>query len=529
MSKNDSPLLGQNAVNGADMLCDTLLAHDIDVCFANPGTSEMHFVAALDRKPQMRCVLGLFEGVVTGAADGYARMADKPAATLLHLGSGLGNGIANLHNAKRAFTPMVNIVGDHATYHLQYDAPLTSDIAGLARPVSAWVHTTQTADAVSTDAAEAVAQAWGAPSGIATLILPADAAWNAVTSTQVSVRPRPVPEKVSDEAIKAVADALRNGKTSVLFLTGMALREASLELVSRISQATGARFMAQQSNGRMQRGAGRVAIERIRYRPDDAREDLAGVQQLILVGAKEPVAFFAYPGKASTYMEAGSEVMTLASNADDLLDALTRLAQMLEIPDSVLPILNERVVPELPKGPLDIDKVAVIVGAMMPENAIIIDEAISSARDFFRVTHSSAPHDFLQLTGGAIGIGLPLAAGAAIACPDRKVIGLQADGSGMYTMQALWTHAREKLDIVTIIYANQRYNILHQELKNVGAGAPGRNARAMLDIVEPTLDWVALAKGVGVDAALATTAEEFAALLEKALQTKGPFLIEARV
>ena len=516
-------------VNGADLLCDTLLAHGIDTCFANPGTSEMHFVAALDRKPAMRCVLGLFEGVVTGAADGYARMADRPAATLLHLGPGLGNGLANLHNARRAFTPMVNIVGDHATYHLQYDAPLTSDIAGIARSVSGWLRSSASADAVVADAGDAIAAARTAPGRIATLILPADAAWGETPAAPVIASPPPIPPKVTDADIEAIAGALRNGRASMLFLSGMALRAGALEDASRIAQATGARLLAQQSNGRMQRGAGRVAIERIRYRAADAVADLAGVEQLILVGAKTPVAFFAYPGKPSTFLDPGAEVLTLAPNTHDLADALARLARALEIPDSIRPILNERARPDLPSGMLDIDKIATSIGALMPDQAIVVDEAVSSGRDFFRVTHGAAPHDFLQLTGGAIGIGLPLAAGAAIACPDRKVIALQADGSGMYTVQALWTHAREALDIVTVIFANQRYNILHQELANVGAGLPGRNAHAMLDLTEPTLDWVGLARAMGVEAAPATTAEEFNRLFAGAVSGKGPFLIEARI
>lgn len=516
-------------MNGADSLCDTLLAHGIDVCFANPGTSEMHFVAALDRKPDMRCVLGLFEGVVTGAADGYARMADKPAATLLHLGSGLGNGIANLHNARRAFTPMVNIVGDHATYHLKYDAPLTSDIEGLARPVSGWVRTTRAARDVAADASDAIEAAWGAPGRIATLILPADAAWSEVQDSAIVARPRPQPEKIDQEQVKAIASALRSGKRSMLFLSGKALRAEALELASRIAQSTNARILAQQSNARMERGAGRVAVERIRYRAEDATSDLADVDQLILVGAREPVAFFAYPDKPSTFLRGDAEVLELASNREDLLHALQWLADELGIAAGTTPLLNARSGKLIPSGRLDPDTIATIIGSLMPENAVVIDEAITSARDFFKVTHGAAPHDFLQLTGGAIGIGLPLATGAAIACPDRKVIALQADGSGMYTLQALWSHARENLDIVTVIFANQRYAILHHEFRNVGAGVAGRNASTMLDLVDPTLDWVSLAKGAGVEGARATTAEEFAELFASATKRKGPFLIEAMI
>lgn len=516
-------------MNGADSLCDTLLAHGIDVCFANPGTSEMHFVAALDRKPQMRCVLGLFEGVVTGAADGYGRMADKPAATLLHLGSGLGNGIANLHNAKRAKTPVVNIVGDHATYHLQYDAPLTSDIESLARPVSGWVKTSKSSQDISADTAEAFTAACKAPGQVATLILPANTAWSEAPSQIIQPLHLPARHKVSQEAVSEAAKALHNGKNTLILLGNFALRANALEIASRIAQSSGARILAQQSNGRIERGAGRVAINRVLYRVDDALADLADVEQVILLGAKIPVAFFAYPGKPSTFLPQDCVVVDYADEADDQLYALQALADELNIPASVQPLLNQRGEKIMPTGALDDDKISAIIAALLPENAIIVDESITSGREMFTLTHGSAPHDFLQLTGGAIGIGLPLATGAAVACPDRQVVALQADGSGMYTMQALWTHAREKLNIITVIFANQRYAILHGELQNVGAGAPGRNARRMFDLVEPTIDWVSLAKGVGVEGARATTAEQFIDLFTAAAKREGPFLIEAMI
>lgn len=516
-------------MNGADSLCDTLLAHGIDVCFANPGTSEMHFVAALDRKPQMRCVLGLFEGVVTGAADGYGRMADKPAATLLHLGSGLGNGIANLHNAKRAKTPVVNIVGDHATYHLQYDAPLTSDIESLARPVSGWVKTSKSSRDISADTADAFVEACKAPGQVATLILPANTAWSEAPSQIVQPLQQAPRHKVSQEAVREAAKALRNGKNTLILLGNFALRANALEIASLIAQSTGARILAQQSNGRIERGAGRVAINRVLYRVDDALADLSDVEQVVLLGAKIPVAFFAYPGKPSTFLPQDCAVVDYASEADDQLYALQALADELNIPESMQPLLNQRGEKIMPTGTLDDDKISAIIASLLPENAIIVDESITSGREMFTLTHGSAPHDFLQLTGGAIGIGLPLATGAAVACPDRQVVALQADGSGMYTMQALWTHAREQLNIITIIFANQRYAILHGELQNVGAGAPGRNARRMFDLVEPTIDWVSLAKGVGVEGARATTAEQFIDLFTAAAKRKGPFLIEAMI
>jgi acetolactate synthase I/II/III large subunit len=513
-------------MNGANTLCQTLLANGVDVCFANPGTSEMHFVAALDRTPQMRCVLGLFEGVATAAADGYARMADKPAATLLHLGPGLANGLANIHNAKRAYTPMLNIVGEHATWHIPFDAPLTTDIEGLARPMSNWVHRINSADEVSAAAAAAVAAASSLPGQIATLILPANAAWDEAPEHIVTAAPA-VRKPVDAALIHEAAEALRSGRNTVIILSGPALREKPLASAGRIAQATGARLISQQSNGRIERGAGRVPIDRVPYIVDRALAAFADVQQVILIGAKAPVAFFAYPGKPSSILPPNCWVIEMAQPGDDLAGALEMLADELGIASNVVPHTAKRSEPDLPSGPLSPETIAKAVATLSPEGAIWIDETISSGRAFFPLTEGAAPHDFLQLTGGAIGIGLPLAAGAAIACPHRKVIAMQADGSAMYTVQALWTHARERLDIVTIILANRRYAILHHELKAVGAAKPGRNARRMLDFDDPAPNWVQIANGMGVEAARATDAASFCDLLAAGLSRKGPFLIEA--
>ena len=515
-------------MNGADLLCQTLEANGIDTCFANPGTSEMHFVAALDRHPKIRCILGLFEGVVTGAADGYARMADKPAVTLLHLGPGLANGLANLHNARRAGTPIVNIVGDHPASHLPFDSPLTSDIAGLARPMSSWVRTTASADDVATDAAAALSAAMSWPRQVATLILPADAAWTQTSSPPVC-KPLPSPKAPDLNAVREVAQALRNGRRTTLLLSGSALRSAALELASRIAQATGARILAQQSNGRIERGAGRVPIERVPFAVDAALTTFAETEQLLLVGAKAPVAFFQFPDKPSSLLPSSCVVQQLAGAEVDLYLALQALAEELALEVKLQPVLSLFNPPALPSGALTPDAIALALCACAPEQAIFVDESVSSGRNFFQFTHSARPHDFLQLTGGAIGIGMPMALGAAVACPDRKVISLQADGSGMYTLQALWTQARERLDVVTIVFSNRRYAILHGELKNVGAGEPGRNASRMLDLDDPMLNWVQLANGMGVEAARADTAESFVALLQSALARPGPFLIEAMI
>lgn len=514
------------SMNGADSLCDTLLENDVDVCFANPGTSEMHFVQALDKKPRMRCILGVFEGVVTGAADGYARMADKPAATLLHLGPGMANGLANLHNARRANTPMINIVGDHASYHVQYDAPLTSDIESLARPMSDWLHRIDSAADVSPAAASAIEAACTNPGGVATLILPADAAWSEAPSKIHKAR-HIAPTSLDSNALRQACDALRNGRKTLILLSGKALREKPLETAARIAARTGARLMAQQANSRVERGVGRVMIDRVPFNVDAALNTLKDVEQLILVGARTPVGFFAYPGKPSVLVPEGCKVISLTQPTDDLPLALEQLADELSASraDPAASALQHD--PTLPTGALTAASIIQAIGALIPENTIVCDESVSSGRDSFKATFNAAPHDFLQITGGAIGIGIPLATGASIACPDRKVVLMQADGSGMFTLQALWTQAREKLDVVTIIFANRSYAILHNELKMLGAGEAGRNARRMLDLDTPAFDWVYMAKASGVEAARASDLDTFIDVLRSAMSRKGPFLIEA--
>ncbi|RRH76602.1 acetolactate synthase large subunit [Falsigemmobacter faecalis] len=517
-------------MNGADLLCETLLANGIDTCFANPGTSEMHFVAALDRQPRIRCILGLFEGVVTGAADGYARMAEKPAATLLHTGPGLANALANMHNARRARTPMVNVVGDHASYHLKFDAPLTSDIDGLAAPMSDWVGRATDAETMGETTEAAIRAAMTGQGQVCTLILPADAAWSETSAAMPQAIALPQAKAPDAALVAKAAKMLGNGQQTVIFVSGRALRANALEVLQRIATKTGARFMAQGSNGRVERGAGRVAIERVPYPVDQAVAALAGTGQAILIGAKAPVGFFAYPGKPGSMLPEGCEILDMVEKETDLLAALQALAEVVGAGDDIPLTLNELKRPEAPApGALTPEAVMASVVRHMPDQAIICDESVTSGRNFFPLSHSAPAHDFLQLTGGAIGVGIPMATGAAVACPERKVIGLQADGSGMYTLQALWTQAREQLDVVTVIFANRKYQILLGELKNVGANAPGENASRMLDLDKPELKWVELARGMGVDAVSVDTAEAFEAAFADAMTRKGPFLIEALI
>ncbi|HEY0527151.1 MAG TPA: acetolactate synthase large subunit [Stellaceae bacterium] len=518
-------------MNGAESLVRTLVAGGIDVCFTNPGTSEMHFVAALDSVDGMRCVLGLFEGVVTAAADGYARMADKPASTLLHLGPGLANGLANLHNARRARTPIVNIVGDHATYHRQHDAPLTSDVEGVARPFSHWVLTSPDSRSVARDGAAAIAAALTPPGQIATLILPADTAWNDAPDGPAAVPPVPSRAAASAEAVDAAARAIRSGEPAVLFIGGVALRERGLDLAGRIAAKTGVRLLAPTSNGRIERGAGRVAVDRLPYAVDRAVATLAGTRHLILAGAPAPVAFFAYPGKPSLIAPPDCAVRTLALPEEDVIGALEALADALGARTGTPPLLQPYEPPPLPpgEGAITPDALAATVAALLPEHAVVVDESITIGRAFFPPTRGARPHDWLHITGGAIGIGLPLAAGAAIACPDRKVVVLQADGSAMYTVQALWTQAREGLDVTTVILNNRAYETLRGELANVGAKNAGRKALDMIDLDRPTLDWISIARGMGVEAGRAETLDELRRQLAAGLRSPGPYLIDAQL
>jgi acetolactate synthase-1/2/3 large subunit len=515
-------------MNGAESLVRTLVAGGIDVTFANPGTSEMHYVAALDRVDGMRCVLCLSETVVTGAADGYGRMADKPASTLLHLGPGLANGLANLHNARRAKTPIVNIVGEHTTDHREHDAPLHSDIMVLAGTVSVWVHSSEESCDVAAAGAEAIAAARRAPGGSATLILPADTAWGEGGGVA------PVPAitslpRVDEGVIAAAADALARDPAGTMLLLGFgATRQTNAALAAAIAHRCSARVLFQGSSPRVERGAGRVHVDRLPYPVDLAVERLKDVRTLVLIGGKAPVAFFKYPGKPSLIAPPDCTILTLADAGDDIPDALARLAARVGAREADAP-RETPALPGLPSGPVDPDKAAIILAALLPEQAVVCDESITTGRSFWAATRACAPHDWLTLTGGAIGLGIPLATGAAIAAPGRKVVNLQADGSGLYSLQGLWTQAREKLDVVTVIWANRSYAILRGELANVGATNPGRKALDMLSLDDPAISWVDLARGFGVDGARVDTCESFADVLRSALARPGPFLIEVLI
>ena len=535
-------------MNGAQALIASLTGAGVDVCFMNPGTSEMHFVAALDSVPQMRGVLALFEGVATGAADGYARLAGRPAAVLLHLGPGLANGLANLHNARRAGTPVLVIVGAHATGHVRYDAPLQSDIEALARTVSGWVHTSGTTRDLAHDAMRALAAARRGQ--IATLILPADVSWTdggtlAPARPDPSARPtnptqptnlthpaspahpvqRNTSTMVDDSKISAVAGLLSSH--ALLFLGGKASSERGLRAASRISVATGVRLLAETFPARMERGAGLPAVDRLAYLAEQAEAQLAGIAHLILAGARSPVSFFAYPGQASDLVPAGCSVTVLADRDQDAEAALERLADL--VAPGAQPVLAAPAVRPAEPGPLTAISLANTIAASLPEGAIVSDEANTSGFALPTALTGAARHSLLTLTGGSIGQGLPVATGAAIAAPDRPVLCVEADGSAMYTIQALWTQAREQLNVTTVLINNAAYAILRMELARTAAGQAGERAARMLDLSGPTPDFTAISAGFGVPAVRVTTAEDLDRELCRSYAEPGPHLIEAIV
>lgn len=510
-------------MNGADALITTLADNGVTACFANPGTSEMQFVSALDREPRMRSVLCLFEGVATGAADGYGRMAGKPACTLLHLGPGYANGAANLHNARRAFTPVVNVIGDHATYHRGFDAPLNSDIAALAAPNSIWVKSAESADSVGPLAAEAIVASYGTPGGGACLILPADAAWNEATVKGPVVAP-PAFAAPDPAAVEAATKALGFAKKPVLLLGSGACGEAALAAAGRLA-AHGVRVLTDTFTARQARGEGRFRPDKLPYFAEQALKDLDGVDLMILVSTQRPVAFFAYPDRPSVLTPEGCSVETLCGREVDATAALTALADAVGAPAQAT--VETYAAPDAPSGRLDAWAIGASVARHMPTDAVISDDAVTAGLPIFTQTRGARAHDWLSLTGGAIGQGIPLAIGAAVACPDRKVLTLTGDGAGMYTVQGLWTIVREKLDVTVVVFANHAYRILGIELGRTGAGNPGPAASKLLDLGDPRIDWVQMAQGMGMAAERAETAEAFDEAFARAMATPGPRLIEA--
>lgn len=510
-------------MTGAEAIVETALRLGVDTCFANPGTTELPLVAALDRVAGMRSVLGLFEGVCTGAADGYGRMAGRPALTLLHLGPGLANGLANLHNARRARTPLVNVVGDHASWHLGNDPPLASEIETLARPVSAWVRGSRTADTVARDLADAIRAAVETP-GVATLIVPSEVQWDDAGRVAPPSR-RPANAGARAEAAEAVARLLRESRRPAILLGGRALLRPGLMAAGRVAAAAGCRLLAEFGVPRLERGGALPDPERVGYFPEQFGPQMEGIDLLVLAGSPEPVAFFAQPGAPDRVAPAGARIEVLAGPGEDAGRALELLAGMLEAFPTPSPAQGDRPAP--PSGPLTARSLGAAVAALQPEGAIVVDEGITSSTAYFALAAGAPDHTYLGLTGGAIGQGPPCATGAAIACPGRPVIALQADGSAMYTIQALWTQARESLDVTTVLCSNRAYAILRHEMGRAGVNVAGAAAASLTELSRPDVDWSGLARSLGVPGARAETADGLVACLRQALAEPGPHLVEA--
>jgi acetolactate synthase-1/2/3 large subunit len=515
-------------MNGAESLVQTLVDQNVDICFANPGTSEMHFLAALGNNAKMKSVLCLFEGVCTGAADGWYRMKDTPASTLLHLGPGLANGLANIHNAKRASSGMVNIVGEHSVSHLKYEPPLQSDIEGLARPLSHWVRRADSGATIAWDAAAAVAAASGHPGQIATLILPGDTSWQDA-GDPVALPARDTMRKApSQSRIDHIAQVLRSGEPSLIILANKATRGPALELAGKVAEAAKCRLGSQFFTARIERGAGRTPIERIPYAVAPGSAFLKDFKHLITVETREPVAFFAYPGKPSLLKQEGTLVHPLVEADEDSALAFEMLLDALGA-SGIAPRTQVRIETPMPTGALNPISIAHAIAHALPENAILVDESLTTGRESMGLTMGARPHDLINNMGGSIGYSPPVATGVALACPDRRTFCMVGDGSAMYTIQALWTQAREGLPITTIIFANNSYAILKAEYANMGAGTPTERALAMIDIDRPNIDWQAMAKSMGVPSVAVETAEDFTKAMIASTNEPGPQLIEVRL
>ena len=511
-------------ITGAEAILTVAAAAGIKVCFANPGTTELSLVQALDKNPAIHSVLTIFEGVCTGAADGYTRIAGTPALALLHLGPGLANGIANLHNARKANTPVISIVGEHATWHIAANAPLTSDIATLAQPMSKFVHTTTRPESAASDMAQTIAQALQLPSGPATLIIPGDVQWTEVEEQPITLK---IPEPTAPDSndIDKAAHALRTGNAA-LVLSGRALRAAGIRSAERIMRATGCRVLAPTFPPVQDRGAGLLSPDKIPYPPDPARQLLAPYQSVVLAGAGEPVAFFGYPNSRSGLCAEDANIIHLCPPTTDPSVALAALAEALTAPPAQTAPAAER--PQPPHGSLTPLTMCQAVAAAQPENLIVMDEGATAGFAYYGLSAGAPPFTYMTLTGGSIGQGLPCAVGAAAAEPQKRVLCLEGDGSSLYTIQSLWTMAREKQNVTTVICKNRAYSILRWEMERARA-VPGPASLALTSLENPEISFVKVAEGFGVEARAARTAEQLTDALHYSFKTPGPMLIEANL
>jgi acetolactate synthase-1/2/3 large subunit len=398
--------------------------------------------------------------------------------------------------------------------------------------VSHWVRTSRSSLEVAADGAQAVAATRdGALGRIATLALPADTAWG--PGGEVVRMPSAAALRAPDaDAVRAAAKLLASlGRRAVLLVGDAGAGERAAPLAAAIARKTGCRVLAEFYSPRTAGGRGRTRIERLPYAVDAAVDKLEGAECLVLAGSTEPIGFFAYPSKPNQLKPAGCALLTLADARDDVPAALAALADELGAgaPASAATAKAIELDALRHANTLDADLIGHALVALLPEQAIVVDEAVTSGRAFGNRFAAAAPHDWLTVMGGAIGFGLPAALGAGLGAPGRPVLALEGDGSAMYTVQALWSIARESLPLVAVIFANRAYRILQGELEGVGATISGPKATHMLTLDQPALDWVSIAKGHGVPGARVQTPDEFVRELQRAFASRGPYLIEALV
>lgn len=514
---------------GADVMFEALYQGGAEICFANPGTTEMTMVSALARNGKIRSVLSLFEGVCTGAADGYNRVSGKVPLTLLHLGPGFANGIANLHNARRAGSRIINVIGDHATWHLAYDAPLTSDIESLASPVSRQVIRMASTATIVQDVDLAFAATCEAEGGAATLIVPTDVIdAEASRNAQQLVAQPWSGAVVGEERIAEAKAALAGAQDVIVLLGGNALTEAGVRAGAAVAAHLGGRLLMEPYPAIVTLGGDLPAVERQAYFPDDVIAQM-GNATVVLAGSLMPISYFGYEGWPSQLV-AEERLVRLAGPEHDAVGALLDLGEALGARTLAVQAAAEPSAPTADRGaaltpPLVVEELL----AQLPHDAIISLEGSTLGGPWLRNAHRARRHRVITNTGGAIGQGLPCAVGAALAEPEARVVSLQSDGSAQYTLQALWTMAREKLPVTVIMAANHRYAILQTELTRAEAPLDDAVIAGLTLLDNPRVDWTALAAGYGVKAVRVTTTGELEAALAEGLAHDGPMLIQAEL
>ncbi len=514
---SDAPMMG------AQWMLKSAAAAGIEVCFANPGTTELPFVAAMDRATEIRPLLGLFEGVCSGAADGYYRIRRKPAMTLTHLGPGFANAIANFHNARRARSAIFNVIGEHMSWHVAADPPLASDIESLARPVSAGVWRADT-PATLHNATVGALQGLQQRGGIQTLILPMDLQEDPVQHSIAAPVAAQAAADYDAAAVATVAADITAGRKVLLYLGADALGEAALRRLARLAALPNVELVGETFPAASEHGRGLPAIKRLVALAEKAHPYLLGFERVAVLAAEPPVAFFGARGLPS-HLGDPARMATVCGPGGRVAEALEEL--LARVRPAAAPASTVQRVSDTDLGEsLTPESASRVVAAHLPANAIVSAEGATLGFPFNALASQAERHTTIVLTGGAIGQGLPSAFGASVAAPDRKVVALQSDGSALFTIQALWSMAREGSDVVVILASNQRYNILINEMSRNGYALTSPPVRDLLNLARPAVDWQALSTSFGVPSNRVESVSALRRAFQAALAERGPRLIE---